>query len=339
MISSLIDAQAGAKIHPDTLVRLLGQVFAGLLDRRGEALAVKDVATGRYVHANTAMLAWLGEAGAHFIGAQDSDVFPAPMVTAFRAAEQTAMAQAEALASDHGFDWAGARREFGVLRYVSPPDATGRRWITSVWTDTSAERLRQAQLRQALDQLEQEQGTHENLRRQLADQALRDAATGLHTRGHFEEQVRREVDLSSREHREFSIVTIEIDPPNAKLLAAGLAGSQSVLSAVGRLLRAGTRAMDSSCRLDDRRFGILLSGVGLATAHSRMEGLRRRGAADIVVHQGQDLGYTLSIGVASYPHTAQTQDELVGACSAALQEAQRRGGNHVTLASIRFPSS
>jgi diguanylate cyclase (GGDEF)-like protein len=208
-----------------------------------------------------------------------------------------------------------------------------------VWTDTSALRQSQAQLRQALDQLELEQGAHENLRRQLADQALRDPASGLHTRAHLEEQLRREVDLSTREHREFSLVFIEIDPAGPKLQAAGPASMQSVLGAAGRLLRSGTRAMDSSCRLEDRRFGVLLSGVGLATAHARMEGLRRRGAAEIVVHQGQDLGYTVSIGVASFPHTAQSQDELVVACTAALAEAQRRGGNHVTLASICFPGA
>jgi diguanylate cyclase (GGDEF)-like protein len=94
--------------------------------------------------------------------------------------------------------------------------------------------------------------------------------------------------------------------------------------------------MDASCRFDERRFAVLLSGVGLATAHSRMEGLRRKCATQIVVHAGQELGFTVSMGVASFPHTAQTQGELATACEAALQEAQRRGGNHVTLAAIRF---
>ena len=81
---------------------------------------------------------------------------------------------------------------------------------------------------------------------------------------------------------------------------------------------------------------VLLSGVGLATAHSRMEGLRRQCATQIVVQDGQELGFTVSMGVASFPHTARSQDDLLAACDAALAEAQRRGGNVVTLASIRF---
>ena len=44
----------------------------------------------------------------------------------------------------------------------------------------------------------------------------------------------------------------------------------------------------------------------------------------------------LSMGVASFPHTAHSQGELMNACEAALQEARRRGGNTVALASIRF---
>jgi diguanylate cyclase (GGDEF)-like protein len=148
--------------------------------------------------------------------------------------------------------------------------------------------------------------------------------------------LRREVDLSTREHREFAIVFVEIDPLGPRVLALGAAGAQRVLEAIGRLLRGGTRAMDASCRYDEQRFAVLLSGVGLATAHARMEGLRRKCATQIIVHEGQELGFTVAMGVASFPHTAHTQDELVVACDAALAEARRRGGNHVTLAAIRF---
>ena len=70
-----------------------------------------------------------------------------------------------------------------------------------------------------------------------------------------------------------------------------------------------------------------------------MEGLRRQCATQIVMHEGRELGLTVSMGVASFPHTSSTQESLVGACETALQEAQRRGGNHVTLASIRFENS
>jgi diguanylate cyclase (GGDEF)-like protein len=165
---------------------------------------------------------------------------------------------------------------------------------------------------------------------------LRDSATGLYQRLHFDDQLRREVDLSSREHREFALVSIALDPLNPAVKAMGADARHRVLEALGRLLRGNTRAMDASCRLDEDRFAVLLSGVGLATAHSRMEGLRRQCATQIVVLEGRDLGFTVSMGVASFPHTAHTEEELMNAADLALCEAQKRGGNHVALASIRF---
>jgi diguanylate cyclase (GGDEF)-like protein len=218
------------------------------------------------------------------------------------------------------------------------PRAAGKgpSYLCSVWVDLSSQRQREAHLQQALTQLEQQHVAAEALRRETQDQALRDVVTGLYQRQQFDEQLRREVDLSAREHREFALVAIALDPPGEAAASMGTGARTRVLEALGRLLRSNTRAMDASCRLDDERFAILLSGVGLATAHSRMEGLRRQCATQIVVHGGRDLGFTVSMGVASFPHTAQTQAELMQASDNALGEARRRGGNCVALASIRF---
>jgi diguanylate cyclase (GGDEF)-like protein len=194
-------------------------------------------------------------------------------------------------------------------------------------------------LRVALDQLEQQQKANDGLRRELAEQGLRDQASGLNSRMHFDDQMRRELDLSNREHREFALVYMALDPGSDRVQALGERARDRICEAMGRLLRGNTRAMDASCRMDDTHFAVLLSGVGLATAHARMEGLRRKCATQIVVHEGQELGFTVAMGVASFPHTAQTQDALVAACESALAEARRRGGNHVTLAAIRFEAS
>lgn len=315
---------------------MLGGALRAHLAPQGGLLSVKDAGSGRYVHVNPAMAAFLGREAGQIEGQVDGDWFDPGLAGALRAAEHTACAQGEPLVSQHQFEWQGRRHEFSVLRVLSPAVPSGARWLTAVWQDVSAERQREQQLQSALDQIEQQQRANDRLLREIADQALRDPASGLHRRAHFEDQLRREVDLSMREHREFSIVFIELDPPGAKVLALAAAGEQVVLEAMGRLLRGGTRAMDASCRYQDRRFAVLLSGVGLATAHARMEGLRRKCATQIVVHEGQELGFTVAMGVASYPHTASTQEALIDACEAALAEARRRGGNHVTLAAIRF---
>lgn len=330
---------AAASLPAHELHRLLGAVCETLVERAGDALAVQDAASGRFVHASPGMLAWLALPVDAVLGRTSGDLFESPAAAAMRIAEQAALNQPAPLTSEHRLDWHGERREFAVLRLATAADAAGRRWLVSVWSDLAPIRQREALLRQALEQIELQQRANEQLRKELADQGLRDPATGLYSRAHFEDQLRREVDLSTREHREFALVFIELDPARDEVRALGAAGEQAILAAMGRLLRGGTRAMDASCRLDERRFAVLLSGVGLATAHSRMESLRRRCATEIVVHEGKELGFSVAMGVASFPHTAHTQPELVAACDAALVEARRRGGNHVTLAAIRFEAS
>ena len=320
---------------PDVLRVALGGLVPALLRRDGDGLTTKDAGSGAYLHADADALAWLGVTAPELIGRRDADLFEPATATALRAADQAALAQSAPTLSEHKFEWRGMRREFSVLRQRLE-GGDGRVILASVWRDVMPLQRREAQRAAAIEQLEAQQRANEQLRREMQDHSLRDSETGLYNRTHFEDQLRREVDLSTREHREFSLVSIELDTLAADVSALGGAARARIHEALGRLLRSNTRAMDASCRVDDKRFAVLLSGVGLATAHSRVEGLRRQCATQIVAHEGRDIGFTVSMGVASFPHTAHTQEELRAACDAALNDARQRGGNHVTLASIRF---
>lgn len=323
-----------------TLGQAEGAVLGGLLDlldRLELAFAIKDFTTGQYRHVNARMAALLGASPERIVGSTDAQWLEPAQWPPLRTAEQAAAGHERGVSTEHRLDLAGQRREFSVARVLLPGrPGGGPRLIGCLWTELTELRAQEARLQQALGQIEQQQQQAESLRRDAYDQTLRDGVTGLYQPAHFDDQLRREVDLSSREHREFSLVWIALDPPGEEVQALGPAARTRVLEALGRLLRGNTRAMDASCRLDDSRFAVLLSGVGLATAHSRMEGLRRQCATQIVVLEGRNLGFTVSMGVASFPHTAHTQEALVQAAETALVEARKRGGNHVTLASIRF---
>ena len=306
------------------------------IERTGLAVSVKEVATGHYLHVNPVMADVFGRPASDFGGLTDADLLPASQAAVIRGGEQSALVHG-APPSEQRIDREGVRRDFNVVRAaLMPPGAAAARHLLSLWNETTVQRQREHQLQQALLQLEQQQLAAQEQRRDHLDQSLRDSATGLYHRLQFDDQVRREVDLSSREHREFSLVAIALDPLRPVAAALGAPAQLRVLQALGALLRGNTRAMDASCRLDESRFAVLLSGVGLATAHSRMEGLRRQCATQIVVLEGRDIGFSVSMGIASFPHTAHTEETLLSAAQDALAEAQRRGGNHVALASIRF---
>jgi diguanylate cyclase (GGDEF)-like protein len=308
-----------------------------LVDRCGLLLSVKDSVSGRYVHVNPAMAELFGRTPAGMVGTLDASLMSQDQLSPVRAAEQTALIHAEPTVSEHRLERAGNKRDFTVTRMpLMRTDGTVGRHLLSVWVEHTQAHRREHQLQQALLQIEQQQATIETLRQEVKDQVLRDGTTGLYQRAHFDDHLRRETDLSTREHRQFALVLISLDTPTDLVQTMGADARDRVLESLGRLLRGNTRAMDASCRLNENRFAVLLSGVGLATAHSRMEGLRRQCATQIVMLNGLDLGFSVSMGVASFPHTAHNEADLLKAAEAALEEACKRGGNQVALASIQF---
>ncbi|MDZ7856247.1 GGDEF domain-containing protein [Sphaerotilus sp.] len=313
---------------------LLAGGLLDLLQSEGALLALKEADSGRYLWANGPCLAWLGAEAAQVVGATDLELLPQAEANALQAADARALAAGQAVVvEDHRFERQGLRTEFHAVRHVlTPPD--GPRQLLMLWRDVTQGRRDAARLQSALDQIERQQRAVEMLRRQHA-QGL-DRPSELFRREHFEEHLRREAALSQREHREFALVLLALDRVESMRQTLGEPAVQAVTQSMGHLMRTNTRAMDVLSQLGDGRFAILLSGVGLATAHSRMEHLRRACATEVVVVNGQGFNFEVSIGVASFPHTAATLADLSQAAVRALADARQRGGNRVALASIRL---
>ncbi len=316
---------------------VLSDAVISALDRLGVAMLVKDLASGRYDWANEAASRLLALEGSTVVSAQDADLFDAGQAVALRAADKQALSLAEGFLTEHRLERGGERRDFTVWRQALPgQDGAASTKMLSVWTDVTEQHRRDAQLHTAMEQLEAQQKANDLLRRDMQDNQVRDGASGLYHRAHFEEQLRREADLSSREQREFALVSVSIDGLDEILRLHGPEGGERVVEALGRLLRANTRAMDSPCRLGGDRFVVLFSGIGLAIAHSRVEQLRRQCAAHIVPYNGQQIPFSVSMGVASFPHTAGSVEELMRSADRAMAAARDGGGNRVALASIQF---
>lgn len=314
----------------------LNEAMRHALDQLGLAVMVKDLATGRYEQCNEAAERLLGLKPGSVLGALDGELFDAAQAMSLRAADHQAQAVPGGVRAEHRLELAGERHELVAWRQVVGDATSGGAKLLSVWQNVSDVRKRDAQLQTALTQIEQQQKTMDSLRRDMEDNQVRDAVSGLYHRAHFEEQLRREADLSSREQREFALVAVAIDNLDEIRRLHGLEGCERVIEALGRLLRANTRAMDSPCRLGGDRFVVLFSGVGLATSHSRMEHLRRQCTQHIVPYNGQQIPFTVSMGVASFPHTAGAIDDLMRSADRALASAREKGGNRIVLASIQF---
>lgn len=315
------------------------QVLSMGLGALGAVAYGKDAA-GRYVWVNAAAEAVFEREAAHIVGRSDAELFAPAVAATLKMQDQglSVGAKGQSLA-ELALERGGNKREFQTLRVRIEPSVSGGAVMMGVWFETTAARSSQTQLRAALEQLEEQQRAYETLRNEIEGRGPQREGSRLYPAEQFDDHLRREIDLSMREHREFALVLVALDPVPAGTPSHELnQGRERVIEALGRLLRSNTRAMDAPCRLGPERFAVLLSGVGLATAHARMEGFRRQCATQLVALGGTALRFTVSMGVASFPHTAQTQSGLLNAAEEALSEANRRGGNHVALASIPFDS-
>ncbi|HEY6355161.1 MAG TPA: diguanylate cyclase, partial [Burkholderiaceae bacterium] len=258
------DAQeATSASRPDAaMLGAAGKLLAAYASLPGVMYGLKDASDGRYLAASESLAQFYGCPLDDVLGHNDTELLDPTLGAAMRAADQTALAHGRQLTSEHRFDWRDNKHDWEVLRLVT--DLGGRRALACLWRDLAPQRLRESQLHAAIEQIEQHQIATQQLRREYGEQLMRDSATGLATRANFEDQFRREVDLSTREHREFAMVLLDLDHDSERVAALGSRAHDQVLEAMGRLLRGNTRAMDASCRLQGRRFAVLLSGVGLA---------------------------------------------------------------------------
>jgi len=313
-------------LGPEGLVHLL----QAACEQLPTGVYAKD-AQGRYLFVNAAAAAVLGHSVQEVLGHTDEELLDAEAAAVLKDGDDAARAQRLPVQREEKL----TSRDLVCTRMAVPLEGQGV-GLAGLWLDFSELRRTQAQLRHALNLLEQQQRQNEDLRQELKDQGVRDALTGVYNRRHFDEQLRREVDLSAREHREFALVAIQVDDHEDLVARHGQQAADRCLQALGQLLRGNTRAMDAPCRIGIDRFAVLLSGVGLATAHARMEGVRRQCEAQIVMQDGQDVRFTVSMGVASFPHTSDELPGLLRLAERALATAQQRGGNGVVLAAIPF---
>jgi diguanylate cyclase (GGDEF)-like protein len=309
----------------------VGNALLGVLEPLKAMVSIKALATGRYLCANDDFNRLFASEGGSSLGHSDSELLRAEDVASLRRVEQLVVSQSQTITCEHKLEFSGQRRVFKVTRTL-----LGNEFLLSVWHEYTQERQQVLDLQRALQQIEQQQKALLAIQREQQQGRGRSDEVGQEWRAQLEVQLRREIDQSTREHREFALAIIALDPLPAELELSKEPAQELALEILGRILRDNTRAMDSVCRLGELRFAVLLSGVGLATAHARMEQLRRHGAAQFIVLDGRDLGLSLSIGVGSFPHTTSSQDDLLSACDAAAQQAQSRGGQQVVLAAISF---
>jgi diguanylate cyclase (GGDEF)-like protein len=170
--------------------------------------------------------------------------------------------------------------------------------------------------------------------RRSRDAAIRlstiDPLTTLFNRGFFFAALEREIARSARSGRGFCLLMMDLDELKTVNDRLGHFHGDRVLRAVGEIVSAGVRRIDTAARYGGDEFVVLLPETDPTGAYVVAEKVRL-GVQDLQLgFEDPAIRPSLSIGVVSYPDDGNTADELMISADGAMYASKRAGKNRVT---------
>lgn len=159
-----------------------------------------------------------------------------------------------------------------------------------------------------------------------------DELTGLYNRREMN-RIFHETFLRSRRYdRPMSLIMIDVDHFKQINDTYGHLGGDEVLRQLGEHFRDQTRNVDYLARYGGEEIALILPETALDDAFLLATRLCRSVAETTFVYASEDQGtlvipVTVSLGVASFPEHAKTEQALISAADQALYEAKRTGRN------------
>lgn len=166
----------------------------------------------------------------------------------------------------------------------------------------------------------------------LGDLAMRDALTGLFNRRLFNEALEREIAAARRRQGGMALLLLDLDgfkPVNDRM---GHAAGDIVLRSVATRLSLHARSNDIPARIGGDEFVLVCPDLCDEVAAAALCERLLKAMSEPVAVEGGIARVGASIGVAFFPHHADTPDGLVRAADEAMYAAKAQGRNGWQLA-------
>jgi diguanylate cyclase (GGDEF)-like protein len=170
------------------------------------------------------------------------------------------------------------------------------------------------------------------LRADLAEQASRDPLTGLHNRRHLLEHFAPMLAEAEADGGTLAVALFDIDYFKSVNDDYGHLAGDAVLRALAQRIRERAPVGALVARWGGEEFFVALPGADATTGLAIADDLRLRCAQDTIEVEGWRISCTLSGGVAVFPSSGTTMDELFHAADLAMYEAKSAGRNVVRQA-------
>lgn len=172
------------------------------------------------------------------------------------------------------------------------------------------------------------------LHAQIKKLATTDAVTGLANRHVFEQSLASEIERAQRTGGNLSLIIFDIDSFKEYNDTWGHPAGDSRLKAVGEIVQKNLRKYDVAARYGGDEFAVILSNTDSKNAQAFAERLYQAAQAGAPPSpSGTGVpGYTLSMGIATFPQDASNQQQLLVAADNAALRSKHLGKNRIQLA-------
>lgn len=174
------------------------------------------------------------------------------------------------------------------------------------------------------------------LHAQVKAMAMTDAVSGLFNRHVFEESLIAEVERSMRLSYPLSLIIFDLDSFKDYNDTWGHPAGDIRLKATADLIRNNLRKYDTAARYGGDEFAIILPNTNQENAFTfakRLLAAARTSTTELAVDGKGIAGYTLSIGIATFPQDGDSHANLLLAADHAELMAKRLGKNQIFIAS------
>lgn len=173
------------------------------------------------------------------------------------------------------------------------------------------------------------------LHTELKKMATTDAVTGLSNRHVFEHTLIAEMERAQRSKNPISLIIFDIDYFKEYNDQWGHPAGDARLKAVADIVKESLRKYDIAARYGGDEFAIIMTNCDQMNALNFAQRLRRGVRAGAPAHHDElgIPGYTLSLGIATYPQDASTSNELLISADNAALRAKQLGKDRIKTAS------
>ncbi|NLT94912.1 MAG: diguanylate cyclase [Clostridia bacterium] len=159
-----------------------------------------------------------------------------------------------------------------------------------------------------------------------------DSLSGLYNRAEFMNLAQRAFVSAKKQNGELALLMMDLDQFKKINDTFGHAAGDEVIREMGRIIMNGFRKTDVAGRVGGEEFAVVLKNTSLKEAHKKAEKIRKTVAGKKVVYDGQEISFTISIGVAAIcgdTDNIKGIEDILKKADEALYMAKAKGRNRV----------